>query len=76
MKVNDMADCAIVLLTKDNQSKETVSRAIETVKKMDTDKKYDVEILNGMGNDIKIGSTQARPAERVLLPMLKKLAGI
>ena len=42
---------------------------------MDTDKKYDVEILNGMGKDIKIGSTQAKPAERVLLPMLKKLAG-
>ena len=28
-----------------------------------------------MGKDIKIGSTQAKPAERVLLPMLKKLAG-
>lgn len=75
-KVNDMADCAVVLLTKDSQSKETVNNAIETVKKMDGNKKYDVEILNGMGNDIKIGSTQARPAEIVLLPMLKKLAGI
>lgn len=73
-KVNDMADCAIVLLTKASQSKEAVSRAIETVKKMDGDKKYDVEILNGMGQDIKIGSTQANSAHRVLLPMLKKLA--
>lgn len=74
-KVNDMADCAIILLTKDSQTKEAVSRAVENVEKMDTDKKYDVEILNGMGKDIKIGSTQAKPAERVLLPMLKKLAG-
>ena len=73
-KVNDMADCAIVLLTKDSQTKEAVNNAIETVKKIDGNKKYDVEILNGMGKDIKIGSTQANPAHKVLLPMLQKLA--
>jgi hypothetical protein len=73
-KVNDMADCAIVLLTKDSQTKEAVNNAIETVKNIDGNKKYDVEILNGMGKDIKIGSTQANPAHKVLLPMLQKLA--
>lgn len=73
-KVSDMADCAVVLLTKDSRTPEEISRAVETVAEMDKNERYNVEVLNGMGNDIKIGQRQAAPAQRVLLPMLKKLA--
>lgn len=74
LKVNDMADCAVVLLTKDQQPAETVNKAVEMVSKMDDNDKYNVEVLNGMGNDIKLSFRQAAPAQKVLLPMLKKLA--
>ena len=74
-KVHVMADCAVVLLSKDSQTKEAVDKAIETVSKMDDSKEYDVEMLNGMGKDIKIDWSKAKPADRVMLPMLKKLAG-
>jgi hyaluronoglucosaminidase len=73
-KVQDMADCAVVLLTKDQQSSEAVSKAVETVSWMDGTDKYNVEVLNGMGNDIKLSLRQATPAQKVLLPMLKKLS--
>lgn len=73
-KVSDMAHCAVVLLTVGKQSPGAVREAIEKVRAMDSSNKYDVEVLNGMGNDISIGFRKAAPAAKVMLPMLRKLA--
>lgn len=73
IKIHDMANAAVTLL-RENASDAEIQQAKATVQAMDTNEKYAVEVLNGMGNDIKLSTVQANPAHRVLLPMLKKLA--
>lgn len=73
IKVHDMANAAATLLREDATDAE-IQQAKAMVQAMDTNEKYSVEVLNGMGNDIRLSTVQANPAHRVLLPMLKKLA--
>lgn len=73
VKVRDMALAAKILLTPES-TPDDILRAKNIVKTLDDHPDYRVEVLNGMGNDIKLSTIQAHPAHIIMLPALKKLA--
>lgn len=74
-KVADMCRYALPLVDTVSQGRgDNVQQAIDKVKTLDNNPKYQFNVLNGMGEDIKLSKKDANPSAKVLRPFVTWLA--